>query len=107
VLLATALGLPLFDEDACPFGARPEGTSVEEHSFAWPPAATECRYTDPGGEVSTETFLPWREWAAAALLAVAVALALSAMGGASRPTGRVVSAAVSAAAAAALVFGVI
>ena len=53
------------------------------------------------------TLLPWRDWITAALLAAAVALVLSALGGARRPILRFLIAAASCWASVVVWFGVI
>jgi hypothetical protein len=57
----------------CP-GIEPvEGSSLQTELALWPPGATECEYTAPGGAVTRSTHVPWREWGAVALFALGVA----------------------------------
>jgi len=96
-----------YEATPCSLDTRAEGTFVDQRSLAWPPAAVECRYEEPSGTVSATTLLPWRDWITAALLAAAVALVLSALGGARRPSVRILIAAASCCASVVVWFGVI
>jgi hypothetical protein len=80
VAVALWLELPFFSEDpldACPGYAGLETTSYSTSSTLWPPGATECEWTTPGGDIRHSTYVPWSEWLILGLVFTAVALVYS------------------------------
>ncbi len=81
------------DIDAlCPgFTASPEGSSAGTARTWWPPGASDCVITEPGGTTRATTAMPWRDYLSIVLFAGAVGIAAAA-GAAPRPRRRRVAA---------------
>lgn len=102
------VGAPPFPEDACLGDGQPEGSSVSYELSFRPPGATECVYESPGGDVTRSTAVPWREWAAIGVFALACGFAASGVARPAQPSLRRVGiAGVLAIAAGSINFGLI
>ena len=61
----------------CPGGLAAEGTDIRAEPALWPPGTTRCVYSTAAGR-SSRIHVPWDEWVALALFAIAVGVAASA-----------------------------